>query len=141
MMACEYEEDLADCLPYVKKLAEEDGMSGDESDNRRSRTYTGQAKYFRIRPIWRSPIISTWLDVIDKVYVAYRFQSNHRATPGNWIRKRCNTDRVDKKARAVKGLPRNFYDRDWLKTLSDKQRKGLKMAPPIYLEHTGHIMR
>lgn len=116
-------------------------MSGDESDNRRAGKYKGQAKYFRIRPIWRAPAISSWLDIIDKVYVAYRFQENHRATPGNWIRKRHDTNRVDENTRAIPGLPRNFYDEDWLKTLDRKQEKRLKMAPPVNLEHRGHIMR
>lgn len=73
--------------------------------------------------------------------MAYRFQQNQRATPGNWIRKRYDINRVDEKARAVPGLPQNFYDEDWLKTLDQKKKKKLKMAPPVDLEHTGHIMR
>lgn len=116
-------------------------MSGDESDNRRAGKYKGQAKYFRIWPVWRAPAISSWLDIIDKVYVAYRFQQNHRATPGNWIRKRYNTNRVDEKARAIQGLPENFYDNNWLRTLKRKEKKKLKMKPPFNLKHTGHITR
>jgi hypothetical protein len=141
MTACAYDEGLSNCLPYVKKLAEEGGMSGDESDNRRAGQYKGQAKYFRIRPIWRAPGVSSWLDIIDKVYVAYRFQQNQRATPGNWIRRRHNTNRVDERAKAVPGLPENFYDKDWLNSLGRKQRKGLKMTPPFNLKHTPHITR
>lgn len=141
LTACAYDEDLSTCLPYIKKLAEEGGMSGDESDNRRAGKYKGQAKYFRVRPIWRAPAISSWLDLIDKVYVAYRFQQNHRATPGNWIRKRYDTNRVDANAQAVPGLPQNFYDKDWLKTLNRKQEKRLNMAPPVNLKHSRHIKR
>ena len=135
-----YDDDLSPCLPYVKKLAEEGGMSGDESDNRHTGRYKGQANYFRIRPIWRARGVSSWLDV-DKVYVAYRFQENHQATPGNWIRRRNETNRVDEKARAVPGLPSNFYDTEWLNGLTRKQRERLRMAPPFGLRHTGHIGR
>lgn len=117
-------------------------MSGDESDsNHRPGHYRGQANYFRIRPVWRAPCVSSWLDVIDKVYVAFRFQQNNRATPGNWIRKRHTTNRVDEKATVVSGLPGNFYDGDWLKTLTRKQRRKLQMEPPLNLTHTPHIMR
>lgn len=116
-------------------------MSGDESDNRRAGQYKGHANYFRIRPVWRARAVSSWLDIIDKVYVAYRFQKNHRATPGNWIRKRNDTNRVDEKARVAPGLPENFYDKDWLNGLTRRQRRLLRMMPPIDLKHTSHITR
>lgn len=142
LTACQWEEDLADFMPYVQKLCDKGGMSGDESDNsHQPGSYRGQANYFRIRPAWRAPHVSTWLDTIDKVYVAFRFQENLRATPGNWIRKRHPTNRVDEKRRAVIGLPGNFYDVNWLNKLTRKQRKGLRMVDDIPLDHTSHVMR
>lgn len=141
-VACDWEPDLANFAPYVQKLCDEGGVSGDESDNNHQPgRYRGQVNYFRIRPVWRAPCVSSWLDVIDKVYVAFRFQENNRATPGNWIRKRHTTNRVDEKARVVSGLPENFYDRDWLKTLTRKQRRRLRTEPPLDLAHTPHVMR
>ena len=117
-------------------------MSGDESDNNHQPgRYQGQVNYFRVRPVWRARRISSWLDVIDKVYVAFRFQENNRATPGNWIRKRHPTNRVDEKAKAVFGLPQNFYDKDWLKTLTRKQCRKLQMEPPLDLAHTPSVIR
>lgn len=117
-------------------------MSGDESDNNHQPgRYWGQVNYFRIRPAWRAPCVSSWLDVIDKVYVAFRFQENNRATPGNWIRKRHTTNRVDEKVKVVSGLPENFYDKDWLKTLTRSQRRKLQTEAPLDLTHTPHVMR
>lgn len=117
-------------------------MSGDESDNNHQPgQYRGQANYFRIRPAWRATCVSTWLDVIDKIYVASRFQENNRATPGNWVRKRHPTNRTNEKAKAVPGLPENFYDADWLRSLTQRQRDKLRMKPALVLAHTPHVMR
>lgn len=141
-IACQWEEDLANFAPCVQKLCDEGGMSGDESDNNHQPgSYRGQVNYFRVRPVWRAPCVSTWLDVIDKVYVASRFQTNYRATPGNWIRRRHPSNRVNEKAKPVTGLPKNFYDADWLKTLTQKQRSKLKMKRSLELDHTPHVMR
>jgi len=139
--ACEYDEDLAEFAPLIDLLAEKGGMSGDESDNKRDGTYTGQTKYFRIRPAWRAPAVSTWLDVIDKVYVASRFQDDCRATAGNWIRKRHNTSRVDEKANPVPGLPKNFYDQRWIDHQSPRRIEKLKIKEAISMKHTDHITR
>ena len=139
--ACEYEEDLAECAPLITLLAENGGMSGDESDNNHDGSYTGNTKYFRIRPAWRAPAVSTWLDIIDKVYVASRFQDDRRATAGNWIRKRHNTNRVDERAKAVVGLPENFYEQSWLDRQTPRTVQKLKMRRSISMDHTDHIMR
>lgn len=141
-IACDWEADLTKFAPYIRKLCDEGGISGDESDNNHQPgRYRGQVNYFRIRPVWRAPCVSSWLDVVDKVYVAFRFQENSRATPGNWIRKRLTTSRVDEKTKVVPGLPENFYDRGWLKTLTRKQRQKLQMEAPLDLTHTPHVMR
>ena len=132
---------MAEFSPLVELLAEKGGMSGDESDNNRDRSYTGQTKYFRIRPVWRAPVVSTWLDVIDRVYVASRFQDDRRATAGNWIRKRHSTTRVDEKAKPIAGLPKNFYDQSWLDRQSSRKVEKLKMKSAVSIKHTDHIMR
>ena len=139
--ACDTEPDLSHFRCYVDKLAEGDGMSGDETDHRGTQPIKGQRKYFVVRPEWRSRDVTRWLRIIDEVYVYHRFSEDGRASRGNWVRQRIDSGRFDGARRPVSGLPKNFYDAAWLETLSNKARAELQMQPEISLRHSPTVKR
>jgi hypothetical protein len=134
-------EELARFSKYVARLADEGGMSGDESDHHTPNHRCGNDRqYLRVRPVWRAPAISSWLLIIDRVYISLRFQPDGRPTRGNWVRFRLPSDLVNKSAIPVKGLPENFYDQKWLATLTERERKKLKVKKTISLAHAPEII-
>jgi len=125
---------------YVDQLAE-GGMSGDETDHRGEQPIAGQRKFFVVRPGWRSPEVTRWLRVIDGLYTIHRFSLNGRATRGNWVRHRMDSDRTAWDKLPVSGLPENFYDASWLQGLSDEERDSLGIQPPVDLNHSAGVLR
>lgn len=138
---CNTKPDVSRFKTYVDKLADEGGMSGDETDHRGKQPATGQRKFFVARPGWRSQEVTDWLRVIDALYMDHRFSPNGRATRGNWVRHRLDSDRVDRGRQPVKGLPENFYDRAWLQGISRGERDALEMQPAVSLEHSAEVLR
>ena len=127
---------------YVDILAEGGGMSDDEPDLRSVTPRTRvPGKYFVIRPVWRSQEITNWLRVIDYVYLDRRFSADGRAKRGKWIRNRVQSNKVDQTARAISGLPANFYDKAWLASLSSKKKQRLNIKEAIDLAHTEEMKR
>lgn len=126
---------------YVNKLADEDGMSGDETDRRGKEPIAGQRKFFIVRPGWRSQEVTNWLRVVDALYMTHRFSLDGRATRGNWVRHRVDSGRVDQGRRPVSGLPENFYDNAWLQRLSEGERNALEMQPAASLGHSAEVLR
>jgi hypothetical protein len=139
--ACDMEPDLSHFRYYVDKLAESDGMSGDETDHCGIRPIRGQRKFFVIRPEWRSKDVTKWLRAIDKVYVYHRFSKDGRASRGNWVRQRIDSGRLDSTRRAVPGLPKNFYDATWLESLSNAARVELRIQPEISLRYSPTVKK
>lgn len=138
---CESTEDMAKFRKYIDILDRGGGMSEDEPD-RRSAARKIPSDYLVIRPAWRSEEVTEWLRVMDRVYVATRFTADGRATRGKWMRNRIPSNKVDTAATPVKGLPVNFYDEQWLKSLHPKKRKSLKiLEEKVELTHTEEIMR
>ena len=140
--ACESHKDIGRFRRYVDILADGGGMSDDEPDPR-SKTAQAKAagKYFVIRPMWRSREVTNWLRVMDHVYLSRRFAADGRATRGAWTRNRVQSNKVDQTARAIKGLPSNFYDTAWLASLSPKEKRRLDIKEAIDLTHTKEIMQ
>jgi hypothetical protein len=114
-------------------------MSGDESD--RGSGSSSTRKYFVVRPVWRSKKLSQWLRVMDLVHLDRRFAADGRITPGNWVRSRLPSNRVDHAAVPIPKLPSNFYDTTWLNSLPTKDKRRLKMQPAVDLTHTEEILR
>ena len=114
-------------------------MSGDEVEKDSSSSST--KKYFIVRPVWRSQRLFQWLRVMDLVHLDKRFAADGRITPGNWVRSRLPSNRVDHTAIPVPRLPINFYDEAWLNSLCAKDKRRLKMQPAIDLTHTEEILR
>lgn len=113
-------------------------MSGDESDRNTKKT---DRKYFIVRPIWRSQEVTEWLRIMDFVHISSRFAADGRATKGNWIRDRVRSMRVDQNSKPIPGLPYNFYDQIWLRSLTPKERKALRVREAIDLSHSEEIIR
>lgn len=126
---------------YVRKLADDGGMSGDESDRNAKQTDKKYKKYFVVQPIWRSQEVTEWLNIMDLVYVSSRFAADGRAAKGNWIRNRVRSASVDRDSRPIPGLPHNFYDQSWLRSLTPKERKALGSRGAVDLRHNEEIIR
>lgn len=127
---------------YVDILAEGGGMSDDEPDPRSTTARTKESgKYFVIRPAWRSLEVTNWLRVMDRIYLYHRFAADGRATRGKWTQNRVQSNKVDRAGQAIKGLPANFYDKDWLASLSPKKKRRLNIKGAINLTHTEEMLR
>ena len=125
---------------YIDVLDHGGGMSEDEPD---WRSASGKIPYgyFVVCPAWRSGEVTSWLQVIDNVYLAQRFTTDGRVTPGNWVRNRIRSTRVDRAAVPIKGLPANFYDKEWLRSLPPRKRRALGVIEAVDLTHTKEILR
>lgn len=110
-------------------------MSGDESDCPGERRTREHRRFFVVSPAWRSPEVVSWLRVIDGAYLDSRFSGDGRASRGNWVRSRVRSSRVDHSRPPVVGLPKNFYDEEWLSRLSQEEREALEVQEEISLEH------
>ena len=78
---------------------------------------------------------------MDLIYVSSRFAADGRATKGNWVRDRVRSSRVDRDSKPIPGLPHNFYDQTWLRTLTPKDRKTLRVREAIDLSHSEEIIQ
>ena len=146
MYVCRTNEGLRKFERYVHTLADSGGMSGDESDRNADKTDNlntkrRDKKYSVVRPIWRSQEVTRWLHVMDLVYVSHRFAADGRATKGNWVRDRVRSTRVDRDSKPIPGLPHNFYDLGWLRSLTPKERKALAVREAIDLSHSDEVVR
>ncbi|KAF8969051.1 hypothetical protein BDZ97DRAFT_1654284 [Flammula alnicola] len=101
---------VMEVLRRIWDLIPWEAVSGDETDHR-----LGNNRYAITSLPWRARWIHQWMVVFDRLHLATRFQSG-RATAGAFPRVRvANRYREDQEcATPVRGLPRNFYDPDWL---------------------------
>lgn len=126
---------------YVDALVEGGGMSGDESDRGSRLSSSSTKNYFILRPEWRSQEVSRWLRVMDLVHLDRRFAADGRMTRGKLARYRLPSNKVDQTASPVPMLPKNFYDADWLSSLSAKEMRRLDIQPAVDLAHTEDILK
>lgn len=113
-------------------------MSGDESDHR-TEGHEGNRQYAIVRPAWRNEHVCKWVHTMDKVYIASRFQGDGRATRGNWPRIRHISGRIDRNARAVPGLPHNFYAPEFLASLDYDEQQELDIQPAFDMQFTERV--
>lgn len=139
-VVCESNKDMTRFKEYIDVLDHGGGMSEDEPDWRSASGKKIPSDYFVIRPMWRSEAITNWLRVMDHVYLARRFTPDGRVTRGRWVRNRKPSSKVNLAATPINGLPINFYDEEWLKSLPPKKKRSLKMKEPIDLTHTKEVM-
>ena len=125
----------------MDRLADEGGMSGDETDRCGREPIRGQRKFLVVKPGWRSQEVTDWLRVIDDLYTVRRFSLNGRASRGNWTRQRIDSETVDWDRIPIRGLPENFYDSAWLECLSQAERDELEVRPGISLDHSAEVLK
>lgn len=90
---------------------------------------------------WRAPQIRTWMQTLDNLDLVHRFQDGLRSSPGNFPRPRRDPQLHDppqplienRRCLPVKGLPRNFYNNNWLKSLPPYETSRLNVQPPVDL--------
>lgn len=105
------------------------GMSDDESEPGESE---GQRRYRIKEPSFRNPGMKHFLRVFDSLYIGLRKSAGQQYSQGNWPRIRLpdesGQNRIDTALKYVpKGMPINFYDENWLRTLLTHQEE--KVAP------------
>lgn len=107
-------------------------LSDDESDHA-----NGRSRYAILKEEWRSNELIMWLRTIDLLAFGEKWAGRIAAPRGNGIRHRFHSESTPPKKRgerpAVSGLPENCYDRDWLKSLNEYERRLLNIQPPLDL--------
>jgi hypothetical protein len=139
-------------IPALEHLSR-GGMSEDESDHAYDSDDEGdqvegengghhvpqsapQRRRYKIKSIhWRSPDVTKWLRTMDLVHIGTRFYDDGTPMPGNQARERYPGTKTQI-GRPITGLPRNFYDAEWLKTLDLDEIAGLGVQPEIDINFT-----
>jgi hypothetical protein len=111
-------------------------MSGDETDHRQ-----GQVRHVVLRLPWRSPALKSLMKTLDLVHISSRFSTTGRAKRGAFPHRRIPSSRVEHDSTPVPGLPRNFYDPIWLKSLSKLERRALQVKDEVDLTLTKDVLR
>lgn len=104
-------------------------LSDDESDHENGANL-GRSRYAIVKEAWRSDELIKWLRTIDLLAFGEKWGGRNVAQRGNGRRLRIHSTR-SKDGLAVSGLPENCYDRGWLNSLNDWERKHLNIQPPL----------
>ena len=129
LTALESHETLHHFLPAFQDLSK-GGMSEDESDHAGTRGTLQGRRYKIVKPKWRSPEVTKWLRTLDLFYAGSRINEDGTSQPGNQFRQ-CYSSELENIGNPIVGLPRNFYNEQWLRTLSPQRREKLLMQPEI----------
>lgn len=115
-----------------------DACSGDEEVILPS----GDIVHVIIEPGWRSDRVRKWFRIFDALHMVRRFEGGIPKR-GNWptIRTETNPVRVDRTCKAVKQLPRNFYDDQWYNSLNDFERSHINAQPEVSLDFSQELLR
>ena len=103
------------------------GHSEDETD-REHTTPEGRPRYTIMKLEWRADMVTKYVRAMDVVHLSTRWTRGGRPRKGQFPRIRVAArNKVDTDAQAVPGLPRNFYDSNWLDALSEEERASLQI--------------
>jgi hypothetical protein len=128
-------EDESDHAPSSDSDDEDDQAQG-EDDHRHISQSAPRGRQFKIINMrWRSPEVTKWLRTMDLIYIGTKFYEDGTSVPGNQPRERYPSDKVEI-GRPITGLPRNFYDARWLRTLSPHQLEELDIQPEVDINFT-----
>ncbi|KAH9021466.1 hypothetical protein EDB85DRAFT_1871863, partial [Lactarius pseudohatsudake] len=119
-------------------LASEDEGDQAEGENGRRRVPRSapQRRQFKItKSQWRSPEVTKWLRIMDLLHIGTRFNDDGTPMPGNQARERYPSNKTQT-GRPITGLPRNFYNAEWLTTLSPGQLVDLDVQPEVDISFT-----
>ena len=108
-------------------------MSEDESDHEGKGGALQGRRYKITKSQWRSPEVTKWLRTMDLIYTGTKINEDNTWGPGNQFRQRYPSTK-EELGRAIIGLPRNFYDARWLRTLTPRQLGALSVQPEICIE-------
>jgi hypothetical protein len=116
-------------VPKSLELLGVDGMSSDESDHAAGQ---GEATYFVLNKVWRSPKVTEWLRVLDALHLRDRYAGEFHASSGAWPHFRTPSDQSSQRP-SVCDLPVNFYSPFWLSHRTPFQRKQLRTTGEVGL--------
>jgi hypothetical protein len=115
--------------------ANPDIVSGDESENQE-----GETVYIIYQYPWRDEKVGVFLRDIEVLAEIDKRNEINQRSRGNAPRARIPTSvGVCRSGRPVRGLPKNWYNQMWLKTLSDLEARHLRMKPEVPLVHTAEV--
>ncbi|KAI6146391.1 hypothetical protein BKA82DRAFT_4393517 [Pisolithus tinctorius] len=115
-------------LPLINGLGTQ-AMSSDESEDEVRRTIS----YPRVYPAWRSNEFASLLWQADDVAAANATVTiGKRKRAGTQLRLCPHSGKVNTKAAAPPGLPRNCYNASWLASLLPRQVKALRVQEKDY---------
>ena len=116
-----------------------DGMSIDEVSCQQA----GQVRY-KIRGVtWRSAELRDFLRALDAIHLSTHFTPAGKRLPGTLPRVRY-TPKVQSFIQPDPPplrLPKNFYDDDWLRTLTPRELDRLCIQPAVKLEIPAELQR
>lgn len=104
-------------------------MSSDERDGENDHCF------YSSRPHWRNEHVTRWLHDLDYVHSQEYRGEFHR------VSYRRPSAKVDMGRQAIRGLPFNFYDWDYLESLDRSQYEDLDVQPSISLEFRPSVQR
>ncbi|EJD50247.1 hypothetical protein AURDEDRAFT_160782 [Auricularia subglabra TFB-10046 SS5] len=127
---CTSHDIIADFLPVMEAIDDE-MISEDETDTELTRPRLKVVR--RIERVWVNPEITRILHTLIDVHLG-QLNPYGEITAGNQFRQRINHPpaRVTDTG-VVVGLPRNFYNPRWLRTLSEDEFAALQTRRPIDL--------
>ncbi|KAF9495914.1 hypothetical protein BDN71DRAFT_1506258 [Pleurotus eryngii] len=103
-------------------------MSGDESDN--------DMGVFAIKVLpWHSKDtkVLNWFRTLDRLYLSTCFTSADKLKSGPFLHKRVVMSRINHESFPPKGLPKNFYDPNYLYSLDEQEREQLEIRDAVDL--------
>ena len=121
---------------FVKPLSiiTHTALSDDESDHENG-SNLGRSRYAIVKEEWRSDEFIIWLRTIDLLACGEKWRGRFVAPVGNSRRLRGHSTR-SKPGEAVKGLPENCYNPNWLKSLNSLDRSLLDVKPAFDMKFT-----
>ena len=132
-LACSAHPDLMRFQSLWDNLAW-DAMSGDETDY-----VQGKVHHVVTKLPWRSQEAEIWARKFDFVDLMTRhYDSGSRKRGAQPLQRFRGSSRVDQFSDAPRGLPENFYDKEWL---AQADRAKIKPKPPVDLTHTETLLR
>lgn len=90
---------------------------------------------------WRSAQARRYFRQCDLIRVGEKFDHGglHRTAPGNWVRERIPKPGPPSSSDPVPGLPRNFYNTEWINKQSEERIRWLDRQPEVPLEFPLHL--
>lgn len=108
----------------VLKTAGVGGMTSDESDTEDSE------RKRRVAKVWRSKVVGQIFGCVDCAYDSNNLLGRDKR---GMDKRKFGPPSARVNSNPITGLPLNFYDPDWMKTLSSADKRRLKPKPPMDL--------